>query len=385
MRTIITEDKKKLFIPRKLSKNDSRYDNWNKDQPIKDGVRINQYNPVGEEQGYWEIYDDNNVVISKGHYIKGNRDGIWEYYYWNGELECKGSYKNGKGDGIWEFYSSNGELEYKGLYKNGDKVKTLPLSESKTPSFLLKEEMSLIREGNIQDYINNVILKVKTLPYETKKKYLTIAISTLLGYTSYPTIQTIFNNSPDKEVKELVHNIMNNRDKKSIFNDGTKLRLSEKGFRHIMDEEKPKLIAYDLNDGKITIGYGHAEPIENTRLKVGQKITKEQAKIYLKQDLKIAADGIRRMFTDWKKQNKNYKVTQDMFDALVSMAFNMGVSGLRNTTFVDYLRDGNYKTAGRLIKQTKINNDSFPGLEKRRGRESDMFLSYLTKTNNINV
>jgi lysozyme len=152
-----------------------------------------------------------------------------------------------------------------------------------------------------------------------------------------------------------------------------------------MDEEQPKLVAYSLGDGKITIGYGHAEPVETTKLKVGDKITKEQAKIYLKQDLKIAADGVRRMFRDWKKQNKNYKVTQDMFDALVSMAFNIGVSGLRNTTFVDYLRDGNYKTAGKLIKQTKINNDTFPGLEKRRNRESDMFLSYLSKNNKINV
>ena len=355
-------ESKKIFIPRKLSGENSRWEQWNKEQPIKDGVRINQYDSEGRRQGYWE------------------------YYYSNGNLSSKGNYINGKNDGVWEFYWNNGNLPLsKELYSDGKLIKALPLTESKTPSFLLKEEMGLIREGNVQDYINNVISKIKNLPYETKKKYLTIAISTLLGYTSYPTIQTIFNNLPDKEVKEIVHKIMKKKDKKSIFNDGTKLRLSEKGFRHIMDEEQPKLVAYSLGDGKITIGYGHAEPVETTKLKVGDKITKEQAKIYLKQDLKIAADGVRRMFRDWKKQNKNYKVTQDMFDALVSMAFNIGVSGLRNTTFVDYLRDGNYKTAGKLIKQTKINNDTFPGLEKRRNRESDMFLSYLSKNNKINV
>jgi antitoxin component YwqK of YwqJK toxin-antitoxin module len=355
-------ESKKLFIPRKLSGENSRWSDWNNSQPIKDGVRINQYDNEGRKQGYWE------------------------FYYSSGNIHSKGNYTNGKNDGVWEFYWNNGNLPLsKELYSDGKLIKALPLTESKTPSFLLKEEMGLIREGNVQDYINNVISKIKNLPYETKKKYLTIAISTLLGYTSYPTIQTIFNNLPDKEVKEIVHKIMKKKDKKSIFNDGTKLRLSEKGFRHIMDEEQPKLVAYSLGDGKITIGYGHAEPVETTKLKVGDKITKEQAKIYLKQDLKIAADGVRRMFRDWKKQNKNYKVTQDMFDALVSMAFNIGVSGLRNTTFVDYLRDGNYKTAGKLIKQTKINNDTFPGLEKRRNRESDMFLSYLSKNNKINV
>jgi lysozyme len=361
-------ESKKLFIPRKLSGEGSRWEQWNKEQPVVDGVQINQYDLDGEKDGVWlEFYDDDDELY--------------------GTIESKQSYKNGKKDGIWEYYLESGELYYRNLYKNDKYVKILPkeITESKTPSFLLKEEMVLIREGNVQDYINNVISKIKNLPYETKKKYLTIAISTLLGYTSYPVIQSIFDKSPDKEAKEIVRRVMDKKDKVSMFNDGTKFRLSKKGFQHIMDEEKPKLIAYALGDGKITVGYGHAEPVATTKLKVGQKITKEQAKLYLKEDLKIAADGVRRMFRDWKKQNKNYKITQDMFDALVSMAFNMGVSGLRNTNLVDHLRDGDYKTAGQLIKKTNIDNDSFPGLEKRRYKESDMFLSYLSKPTNVNT
>jgi antitoxin component YwqK of YwqJK toxin-antitoxin module/GH24 family phage-related lysozyme (muramidase) len=401
--------KGKLFIPRRLSGENSRFIQWNKEQPIVDGVQINQYTHDGKKDGIWEWYYDNGNLWSKGSYINGLRDGyfeyygvdgellykgyykddkmdgIWEEYYENGQLKSKGSYKDDLKDGIWEEYYINGNLEFKGLYKDDELVKILPLYESKTPSFLLKEEMGLIREGNVQDYINNVISKIKNLPYETKKKYLIIAISTLLGYTSYPVIQSMFDKSPDKETKEIVHRVMNKKDNFSMFKDGTKFRLSKKGFQHIMDEEKPKLIAYALGDGKITVGYGHAEPVETTKLKVGQKITKEQSKLYLKQDLKIAADGVRRMFNDWKKQDKNYKVTQDMFDALVSMAFNMGVSGLRNTNLVDHLRDGDYKTAGQLIKQTNIDNDSFPGLEKRRNKESNMFLSYLSQKNKINV
>jgi GH24 family phage-related lysozyme (muramidase) len=335
--------------------------------------------------GMYERYYNNGQLQSKGSYEDDIKQGLWKLYWFNGKLSEKGSYVNDDADGIWEEYNENGQLETKKLYKNGEYVKQLPITESKTPSFLLKEEMVLIREGNVQDYINNVISKIKNLPYETKKKYLTIAISTLLGYTSYPVIQSIFDKSPDKEAKEIVRRVMDKKDKVSMFNDGTKFRLSKKGFQHIMDEEKPKLIAYALGDGKITVGYGHAEPVATTKLKVGQKITKEQAKLYLKEDLKIAADGVRRMFRDWKKQNKNYKITQDMFDALVSMAFNMGVSGLRNTNLVDHLRDGDYKTAGQLIKKTNIDNDSFPGLEKRRYKESDMFLSYLSKPTNVNT
>ena len=335
--------------------------------------------------------NDFGYVVVKKHpkkpiiiYRKGYRQNAEELAKiadkYNGLLSAKATYEDSKRIGELLEYDPEDIQNYLKKNYNGKTLK-----EHETPSFLLKEEIILIREGNVQDYINNVLSKIKNLPYETKKKYLTIAISTLLGYTSYPIIQSLIDNSSDKDAKEITHKLMKEKDDFSVFKDGTKLRLSKRGFQHIIDEEKPKLIAYALGDGKITIGYGHAEPIGKTKLKVGQKITKEQAKKHLKEDLKTAADGVRRMFSDWKQQGKNYKITQDMFDALVSMAFNMGVSGLRQSEMVKYLKNGNYKTAGQLIKQTNINPDTFPGLEKRRYRESDMFLSYLSKPVDINV
>jgi antitoxin component YwqK of YwqJK toxin-antitoxin module len=98
MKINITEQqKKKLFIPRKLSGEDSRWVDWNKDQPIKDGERINQYNVnTGEKDGYWEEYFDNGQLMYKGSFINGLRDGIWEWYWSNGQLMSKGSYKDGK-------------------------------------------------------------------------------------------------------------------------------------------------------------------------------------------------------------------------------------------------------------------------------------------------
>jgi hypothetical protein len=101
--------KKKLFIPRKLSGENSRFIQWNKEQPIVNGVQINQY-----------THD-------------GKKTGIWEEYYSNGQLESKGSYKNGLRYGIWEEYYINGNLEFKGLYKNDELVKKLPLTESEEP------------------------------------------------------------------------------------------------------------------------------------------------------------------------------------------------------------------------------------------------------------
>jgi GH24 family phage-related lysozyme (muramidase) len=388
-------NKKKLTETIKASEAHTELGSFETLEQGKRGIALIQINTVDDMIKRYIINSINEndfgyVVVQKNPkkpiiiYRKGYRQNAEELAKiadkYNGLLSAKATYEDSKRIGELLEYDPEDIQNYLKKNYNGKTLK-----EHETPSFLLKEEIILIREGNVQDYINNVLSKIKNLPYETKKKYLTIAISTLLGYTSYPIIQSLIDNSSDKDAKEITHKLMKEKDDFSVFKDGTKLRLSKRGFQHIIDEEKPKLIAYALGDGKITIGYGHAEPIGKTKLKVGQKITKEQAKKYLKEDLKTAADGVRRMFSDWKQQGKNYKITQDMFDALVSMAFNMGVSGLRQSEMVKYLKNGNYKTAGQLIKQTNINPDTFPGLEKRRYRESDMFLSYLSKPVDINV
>ena len=122
---VINESKKKLFIPRKLTKDDSRYNKWNNSQPIKtiDGkeVRINQYTYDGLKNGYWEEYFDDGVLDYRGSYVNGKQDGYWEEFWGNGELYYKGSFLNGKRHGDWEIYDIDGELMHKKLYVNGVK------------------------------------------------------------------------------------------------------------------------------------------------------------------------------------------------------------------------------------------------------------------------
>lgn len=114
------DESKKLFIPRKLSGEDSRYAKWNKEQPIIDGERINQYNvDTGKKEGLWVRYYDNGQLESKGKYKNGLRDGVWEDYFDNGQLYSKGLYVNGEQEGLWEYYFDNGDLKTRVSYKNG--------------------------------------------------------------------------------------------------------------------------------------------------------------------------------------------------------------------------------------------------------------------------
>jgi antitoxin component YwqK of YwqJK toxin-antitoxin module len=85
----------KLFIPRKLSVDDSRYLEWNNSQVVVNGVRINQYDSEGRKQGLWMEYWGNGKIYSKGSYINDVQDGYWEWYHDNGKLWLKELYKNG--------------------------------------------------------------------------------------------------------------------------------------------------------------------------------------------------------------------------------------------------------------------------------------------------
>jgi hypothetical protein len=64
--------KKKLFIPRKLSGEDSRYKRWNKEQPIKEGKAINQYTHDGKKIGYWEGDSFKGKLLGYGNFNNGN-------------------------------------------------------------------------------------------------------------------------------------------------------------------------------------------------------------------------------------------------------------------------------------------------------------------------
>ena len=179
-----------------------------------------------------------------------------------------------------------------------------------------------------------------------------------------------------ESVKGFVNNI-NSFINDERYVDPLTLTLSEEGKQFIINEEGGfQKTAYKLGDGKITIGYGHAEPIKSSKYKVGDTITKQEAIDLLEKDLHYFETSIKRMFRQWSKKGYNVKITQNMFDALVSMAYNMGVTRLRNTEFIDYLMVSDFETAASIIPNTKI-SDKFPGLKKRRENEQKLFIKDL--------
>ena len=153
-----------------------------------------------------------------------------------------------------------------------------------------------------------------------------------------------------------------------IFREPSSLRASNEIINFIKKHEGLRLEAYNLGDGKITIGYGHT----GGNFKVGDKITKEQAQELFQSDLKKKEIGLQRMFSQWAERGNDIQISQNMYDALLSMSYNIGLKGLRNTEFIEHVEQEDFMAAAEKIKNTKVSK-KFPGLEKRRKAEYELF------------
>ena len=233
-------------------------------------------------------------------------------------------------------------------YKPNDfKIKVSSKEDAKTLLDIALDKIDDVKD-NIKDHY---------------KKYI---IAAIIGYLPINYIVHQFDQKEKKPIKREINS-------KSKYKDPQTLHISAKGIEMIKNHEKLKLVAYDLKDGKITIGYGRAYDVKHSPYKVGDKITPEKATKYLKQDLKWAEDGVKRMFKDWKKEGYDIKISQNQFDAIVSLTYNTGIRGMRNTTFVEFLKNSEFKKAGEILKKTKV-SDEFKGSYVRREAESNLFL-----------
>ena len=203
-----------------------------------------------------------------------------------------------------------------------------------------------------------------------KNSIVTLIVGSLLAVTSVAQATNFIENRPDLAHKDKV--VLVQAIKK--YHVPLILRLSHSGWEHIKNYEKLKLVAYNLNDGRITIGYGHAEPVDESKYKVGDKISVKTANKLFIQDMNIAAKGVRRIFEEWKEQGINIKLTQGQYDVLVSLAFNVGIEGLRTSKFIQLVKKNKLTRAANKIKTTGI-SDNYPGLEKRRLEEYNKFIS----------
>lgn len=233
-----------------------------------------------------------------------------------------------------------------------------------------------------KEYLSILKDKIKELPTELKKKIIRYVMYSFLGLLSLNQIQSSLEPTLQKAVET----------EKQVFEQPRIRQSSNDLYNHLKYEEgsiinktEPVLKAYDLGDGAYTIGYGHAifegedegyeflpsyEKIVPNRT----KITKEQAETLLNDDIKIAEGIVNEFLDDWEEQGIKPKLTQGMYNTLISMTYNMG-RGIRKADFIQAIKRGDLELAKEQIAQTsKHMFNKFPGLEARRAKEAKMFV-----------
>jgi lysozyme len=143
------------------------------------------------------------------------------------------------------------------------------------------------------------------------------------------------------------------------------MKTSPEGLSQLVAREGMKLKAYRDTGGVWTIGVGH------TPAKAGQVITQAQAMKLLAKDIAWAEAAVNAVVAKSK-----VPVTQNMFDAMVSLCFNIGAQGFAQSTVARKLMDGDKPgAADAFLMWNKVKGATSKGLMNRRRSERRQFLS----------
>ena len=145
------------------------------------------------------------------------------------------------------------------------------------------------------------------------------------------------------------------------------MKISNLGLELIKEFEGFSANAY-LCPAKIpTIGYGNTFWEDCRKVKLGEQISKTDA-------LELLEKVVNKDFADKIFPLIKVKVSQNQFDAMVSLAYNIGVGNFSKSTLLKKVNSGDFDGASNeFLKWNKSSGKELLGLTKRRKREYEMF------------
>lgn len=145
------------------------------------------------------------------------------------------------------------------------------------------------------------------------------------------------------------------------------MSTSQNGINLISSFEGCELKAYLCPTKVWTIGFGTTVYPNGVKVKKGDSCTLEQAKQFKAHDLK----RFEKTVNDLVK----VPLTQNQFDALVSLAYNIGTGAFEKSTLLKKLNTGDYQgAADQFTVWNKGGGKVLQGLVNRRAKEKEVFL-----------
>ena len=144
--------------------------------------------------------------------------------------------------------------------------------------------------------------------------------------------------------------------------------ISKTGLDLISSFEGIRLNAYDDGVGVWTIGIGTTIYPNGVKVKKGDKCILEQAKEYFAHDLKS--------FEKTVNDSVKAPLTQNQFDALVSLTYNIGSTAFKNSTLLKKLNAKDYQgAADQFLVWNKGGGKVLKGLVRLREAKRALFLN----------
>jgi len=146
------------------------------------------------------------------------------------------------------------------------------------------------------------------------------------------------------------------------------MKISNKGLELIKEFEGFRSEPYLCSAGVPTIGYGSTFYPDGRKVSLKDKpISKEEATQLLEHTVNSFANGL--------KGKLEISLEQNQFDALVCLAYNIGLGAFSKSTLLKRVNSKDFINASNeFLKWDIANGKKLLGLRKRREREQELFL-----------
>lgn len=141
-------------------------------------------------------------------------------------------------------------------------------------------------------------------------------------------------------------------------------KIGKAGLDLIKSFEGWRDTAYICPAGVLTIGYGST----GAHVKAGMKISQERGEALLRADLARFESAVTKLVA--------VNVTQNQYDAMVSLAFNIGISAFSKSSVLRHTNARNWDAAAKSFALwNKGGGKVLAGLTRRRAAEAALFRS----------
>jgi lysozyme len=146
------------------------------------------------------------------------------------------------------------------------------------------------------------------------------------------------------------------------------MKIGSEGLKLIKEFEGCKLLSYKCPAGVWTIGIGSTRYADGSPVKANQALPNEGAALMLLTKTVAAYEHT--------VNTVGVELTQNEYDALVSLCYNIGSGNFVSSTLVKMLKAGEPKSevAKQFLRWDKAGGKPLAGLSRRRNAEAELFL-----------